>query len=209
MEKYLLRYWLKQTRYCCESKSKWGWVFRLWRVLHYQVGMWADWYEGWTRVTLSLCWVMSCSATAVDFWVMDKVFSEKKLWKMLPWEAPKQICSHRRATCKARVLPHGLMVALQLLPTSVIWNLITSTVCFSHQFSKKQPITIQQWAQQKWKSCISILTEKSTCSCTSQGTIMTIWFIVQLYFQIIGTFQIFFSSRGNPGKYHFPKHKTK
>lgn len=100
-----------------------------------------------SSVTLSLCWVMSCSTTAVDFWVMDKVFIGKKLWKTLPWDALIQICSPRRATCEAGMLLCGLTVALlQLLPVSVYShstrNFIISSVCFSHQFSEEQPITI-------------------------------------------------------------------
>lgn len=113
---------------------------------------WLIWGTDQSSVTLSLSWVMSCSTTAVDLWVMDKVFIGKKLWKTLPWEAPKQICSRSRATWKARLLPRGLTVALREPPPNSVYshctrNVIISTVCFSHQFSTEVAIECTQ----NWK----------------------------------------------------------
>lgn len=39
---------------------------------------WLIWETDKSSVTLSLCWVVSCSAMAVDFWVMEKVFLLRK-----------------------------------------------------------------------------------------------------------------------------------
>lgn len=133
--------------------------FMAWLVLPgWDVG-WLIWGTDKSSVTLSLCWVMSCSATAVDFWVMDKVFIENKLWETLPWEEPRGICSHRRARGKTGVSPRDHHLK---------FHYIHSMLFTSFQWRTYFNSTEAAESTQNWKVAFLILTANNMFFCITR-----------------------------------------